>query len=45
MEVVIESETVRAEGSIERLFAGVAKGRMADVVRQGQGLCQFHIQA
>ena len=45
VEVVIEAETVSAERTIERLFAGMAKGRMADVVRQRQRFCQIHIQA
>ena len=30
---------------VERLFAGVAKGGMADVVGQGEGLGEFGVQA
>ena len=33
------------EGGVEGLFAGVAEGRMADVVDQGEGLGQLGIEA
>ena len=32
MQVVIEEEAVLAHGSVQRFFAGVTKGRVADVV-------------
>ena len=45
MQIVIEEEAVLAHGRVERLFAGVSKGRVADVVDQGQSLHQVHVQA
>ena len=44
MQVVIEEKAVLAHGGVERLFAGVPKGRVADVVDQGQGFDQIDIQ-
>ena len=41
MQVVVETETVLPQSGIEGLFAGVAKGGMADVVGQGKGLGEF----
>ena len=45
VQVVVEAEAMVAQGGIERLFAGMAKGRMTDVVGQGEGLGEFAIQA
>ncbi len=45
MKVVVEAEAVAAERAVERLFAGMAKGRMPDVVRQRQRLGQLRIQS
>ena len=45
MEVVIEAEPVTAQSFVECLFAGVAKGRMAYVVSERQGLGEFVVEA
>ena len=45
VEIVVEVEAVGLERAVERLFAGVAEGRMADVVDQRQGLGQFRVEA
>jgi hypothetical protein len=45
VEVVVEAQAVGFRHFVESLFAGVAEGRMADVVDQRQGLGQFRIQA
>ena len=37
VEVVIEGESVLAHGGVEGIFSGVAEGRVADVVDEGQG--------
>ena len=44
VQVVVEAEPEAAQALVESLFAGVAKGRMADVVGQRKRLGQFHIQ-
>ena len=44
VQVVVEAEAVRPQGAVERLFAGMAEGRMPDVVRQRQRLGQLRIQ-
>ena len=44
MKVVVKAEREAAQAAVESLFAGVAKGRMADVVHQREGLGQFRIQ-
>jgi hypothetical protein len=45
VEVVVKGEAVVAEGAVEGLFAGVAKGRMADVVGEGEGFGELGIEA
>jgi hypothetical protein len=45
MEVVVEAQQVDLEGAVESFFAGMAEGRMADVVDQGKGLGQFYVEA
>ena len=44
VEVVVKSQPMGSKSVVERLFSGVAKGRMADVVRQCQRLGQFRIE-
>ncbi len=44
VQVVIEEGSVRLHGRIQRLLAGVAEGRMSDVVHQRQRLHQVHLQ-
>ena len=44
VQVVIEAEAVGAQGFVEGCFPGVAKGRMADVVDQGQRLSQGDVE-
>ncbi len=45
VEIVVETEAVLSQCGIQGLFTGVAKGGMTDVVRQGEGLGEFGIQA
>ena len=45
MQIVVEKESVLPHGGVERLFSGVAEGRMSDVVHQGKSLHQIHVQA
>src|SRR5580693_1233332 len=45
MQVVIERKPVLAHGRVERLFSRVSKGRMSEVVRQGQRLYQIGVQS
>jgi hypothetical protein len=45
VQVVVEAQAECLERVVQSLFSGVAEGRVADVVGQGQGLCQLHIQA
>ena len=45
MKVVIEAQAVSAEGAVEGFLAGVAKGRMPDIVGQSQRFGKFHIQS
>ena len=45
VQVVIEEKAMLAHGGVERLFAGVPEGRVADVVDQGQGFDQVDVQA
>lgn len=42
---MIEAETVLAESLVERFLASVTEGRMPDVVREGEGFCEFRVQA
>jgi hypothetical protein len=41
---VVKVQSVGAQGAVEGLFTGMPKGRMADVVSQGEGFRQFGIQ-
>jgi hypothetical protein len=45
VQVVVKEKAVLAHGNVERFFAGMAEGRMADVMHQGEGLDQVHIEA
>ncbi len=45
MQVVVEAEAVLAQRGVEGFFAGVAEGRMADVVGEGEGLSELTVQA
>ena len=45
VQIVIEPETVGAQGVIQRFFAGVTEGRMADVVHQRERFRQIGVQA
>ena len=38
VQIVVEEQAVLAHGGVERLFAGVTKGRMAEVMHQRQRL-------
>ena len=44
VKIVIEALAVLAHAEVELLFAGVAEGRVADVVRQGQRFGKIGIQ-
>ena len=44
VQIVVEAQAKAAQALVESLFAGVAEGRMADVVRQRQRLGQFLVQ-
>ena len=44
VQIVVEGEAVGAEGVVQGFFAGVAEGRMADVVYQGEGFGEFRIE-
>ena len=45
VEVVVEAATVAAEAFVECALAGVAEGRMADVVDEGEGLGEVFVKA
>jgi len=45
VEVVVEAEAVDTEGGVEGLFSGVAEGRVADVVDQGERFGERRIEA
>ena len=45
VQVVVEEVAVFAHGAVERLLAGVAEGRMPDVVHQGKSLGEIDVQA
>ena len=45
VEIVIEEESVVAHGGVESFFSGVAEGRVADVVDQGECLDEINIEA
>ena len=38
-------KSVLAHGGVQCFFSGMAEGRMSDVVHQGKGLNQVHVQA
>src|ERR1051326_784657 len=44
VQVVVEGKAVGAHGGVECLFTGVTEGRMANIVRKGQGLDQIHVE-
>ncbi len=44
VQIVVEAQTVSPQRAVERLFSGVPKGRMPDVVRQRQRFGQLRIQ-
>ena len=45
VQIVVEEESMLPHGGIERFFAGMAEGRMPDVVNQGKSLDQVHVEA
>jgi len=45
VQVVVEGKSMLTHGCVESLFSGVAEGRMADVVDQGQRLDQVAVQS
>jgi hypothetical protein len=45
VQVVVEAETVLTQSFIESFFAGVAEGRMADVVREGESFGELGVEA
>jgi hypothetical protein len=45
MEVVVEAERVMVQSLIKRLFTGVAEGRVAYVVGEGEGFREFLVEA
>jgi hypothetical protein len=44
VQIVIEVEAVSSHGMVERFFASVAEGRMADVVDQGQRFDEIDVE-
>ena len=40
-----EAEAVGFKCAIKSFFSGVAEGRMADVVREGEGFCEIGVEA
>jgi hypothetical protein len=45
VKIVVEVEPVSLKRAVERLFTGMAEGRMADVVNQRQGLGQLGVKS
>jgi len=45
VEVVVEGEVIGVEAVVEGLLAGVAEGRVADVMGQGKGFSQLDVEA
>jgi len=45
VEIVIEGQIVGAKGLVEGVFAGVAEGRMADVMDEREGLGEGRVEA
>ena len=44
VQIVVEAEQIAAQAAVERLFARVAKGRVADVVNQGQRFGKLRVE-
>jgi hypothetical protein len=44
MQIVVEIESVPLHGGTESLFAGVAEGRVSDVVDEGEGFGEINIE-
>jgi hypothetical protein len=44
VQVVVKEISVFAHGDVEGFFAGVAEGRMANIVHQGQSLDEIDVQ-
>src|SRR6202021_587157 len=44
MKIVVEEEAVAAHGGVESFFSGVAEGRVADVVNQGEGFGEVDVE-
>ncbi len=45
VEIVVKAEAVGAEGFVEGFFAGMAEGRVADVVDEGEGFRELGVEA
>ncbi len=45
VQVVVEGQAVLRHGGVESFFSGMAEGRMADVVNQGERFGQVDVQA
>jgi hypothetical protein len=45
MQVVVEGKSVLSHGSVERLFSGMAKRRVADVMDQGERFDQIAVES
>jgi len=45
VQVVVEAEAMTAKTCVQRTLTGVAEGRVADVVNQGEGLGEVFIEA
>jgi hypothetical protein len=45
MQVVVKAQAVRLQAAVERALAGVAEGRMADVMHQRKGLGEIDVEA
>jgi hypothetical protein len=44
MQIVVEPQAVLLEAAVERTLAGVAEGRVADVVDEGEGFREIFVQ-
>src|SRR5579863_10469800 len=45
MQIVIELQAVRSERMVQCLLAGMPKGRVANIVRQRQSLCEIDVES
>jgi hypothetical protein len=45
MEIMVKAQTVALQADIESTFAGMAKGRMPDVMHQRERLGEIHVEA